>query len=67
MWLCNDIVVKLKSGSRMSIFKDVQTLRGLPGGHTQAPLLDVTEEEHRELEELFDAYVKMFPLPEGIC
>ncbi|MCI8334696.1 MAG: dihydrodipicolinate synthase family protein [Lachnospiraceae bacterium] len=66
MWLCNDIVVKLKSGSRMSIFKDVQTLRGLPGGHMQAPLLDVTEEEHRKLEELFEAYVKMFPLPEGI-
>ncbi len=63
MWICNDIVVKLKSGARMSIFKDVQTQRGLPGGEMKAPLLGVTEEEHAQLAELFAPYIKQYPLP----
>ncbi len=62
MWTCNDIVVKLRSGSRMSIFKDVQTLRGLPGGSMKAPLLDVTAEEHEELSKLFREYIAAYPL-----
>lgn len=62
VWTCNDIVVKLKSGSRMSIFKDVQTLRGLPGGLPHAPILPVTEDEHTELQKLFAPYIQEFPL-----
>lgn len=62
VWTCNDIVLKLKAGSRMSIFKDVQKLRGLPGGYPKAPILPVTEEEHAALEKLFAPYIEQFPI-----
>lgn len=61
MWITNDIVVKLKGGSRLGIFKAVQKLRGLKGGHTRAPLMDVSDEEYAQLAEIFKPYIEMFP------
>ena len=41
----NDLVWLMKGGADMSIFKNILTMRGIPGGHVRKPLLDLTEEE----------------------
>ncbi len=62
MWIANDIVNILRAGSRLSYFKAAQTMRGLPGGHVHAPLLDVTEEERTALRKDLAPYLELYPL-----
>lgn len=47
----NNMVWTMKGGSDMSIFKNILTFRGIPGGHMRKPLLDLTEEEVKKLYE----------------
>ena len=48
---CFDLVKILRGGADMSIFKNIQTYRGVPGGHMKAPLLDLPEEAVAKLIE----------------
>ncbi len=41
----NDLVWLMKGGADMSIFKNILTMRGIPGGHVRKPLLDLKEDE----------------------
>jgi 4-hydroxy-tetrahydrodipicolinate synthase len=41
----------------MSIFKNILTMRGVPGGHMKKPLLDLTEEEVKELSKEVRKYL----------
>lgn len=50
--IATDIVQLLKAGADMSIFKNILTLRGVPGGHVRKPLLDLT---YTDIEKLRDA------------
>ena len=47
--IANEICEIMKSGADMGIFKAVLQFRGLAGGHMRAPLMDLDEEEKREL------------------
>lgn len=62
MWLCNDLVVRLKAGSRLEVFKAAQTMRGLPGGHVLSPLLDLSETEKETLQKELQPYLEAWPL-----
>lgn len=61
LWDCNEVVNKLKAGSRLGIFKDVQDMRGLTGGYMHKPLLGVTPEEHEELKKQFANLLEKYP------
>ena len=52
----------LKAGTRMSIFKAAQQMRGLMGGHVHKPLMDLTEKEREELAEVLAPYLERYPL-----
>lgn len=47
----NDIVWLMKSGSDMSIFKNILTFRGVRGGHMRKPLLDLSEADVAKLRQ----------------
>lgn len=47
----NDIVWLMKSGSDMSIFKNILTFRGVRGGHMRKPLLDLPETDVAKLRQ----------------
>ncbi len=54
---CFDLVKILRGGADMSIFKNIQTYRGVPGGHMKAPLLDLPEEAVAKLIEDIKPYL----------
>ena len=54
----NDLVWLMKAGADMSIFKNILTFRGIPGGHMRKPLLDLSEEDTRTLYEAVQPYIK---------
>lgn len=62
MMVANDIVNKLRAGSRLSIFKAVQKMRGLRGGLVHAPLLEVDADEYQALQAVFAPYFEMYPI-----
>jgi 4-hydroxy-tetrahydrodipicolinate synthase len=51
------LVYLMKFGADMSIFKNILTMRGVPGGHMKKPLLDLTEEEVKELSKEVRKYL----------
>ena len=53
----NELVFLMKAGADMSIFKNILTMRGVPGGHMRKPLLDLTEEEIAVLKEKIKQYL----------
>lgn len=53
----NDLVWLMKAGADMSIFKNILTFRGVRGGHMRKPLLDLTAEEVKALEEATKSYI----------
>ncbi len=53
----NDIVVKLKAGAHMGIFKAAQRLRGLKGGYVHAPIMDISDEEAEKLRKDLAPYL----------
>ncbi|HIS03779.1 MAG TPA: dihydrodipicolinate synthase family protein [Candidatus Pullichristensenella avicola] len=53
----NDLVWLMKSGADMSIFKNILTMRGIPGGHMRRPLLDLSEEDVAELRKAVAKYI----------
>lgn len=54
---CFDMTRVLKGGSDMSIFKNVQELRGVRGGHMRKPLLDIQPEEVEALRKAIAPYI----------
>lgn len=54
---CFDIAQILRWGSNLSIFKNVQTIRGIRGGHVKAPLLDMSEKEVEQLRHELAPYL----------
>jgi 4-hydroxy-tetrahydrodipicolinate synthase len=44
-----DMTRVLRGGADMSVFKHVQTMRGVRGGYMRRPLLDLTAEEAEKL------------------
>lgn len=52
-----DLTRVLRGGSDMSVFKNVQTLRGVRGGYMRPPLLDLTEKEVEALREAIAPYL----------
>ncbi len=58
------IIRALKAGTRMSIFKAAQDMRGLTGGHMHGPLLDLTKEEIEETRQAIAPYLEKYPLPD---
>jgi len=53
-----DVVWLLKGGADMSVYKNVQTMRGIPGGRMRKPLLDLTGEEVAKLRQTVAPYIK---------
>ena len=53
----NDLVWLMKSGADMSIFKNILTMRGVPGGYMRRPLLDLSEEDVAKLREAVAKYI----------
>ena len=53
----NDLVWLMKGGADMSIFKNILTFRGVRGGHVRKPLLDLPENEVRDLYESVKAHI----------
>lgn len=53
----NDLVWRMKSGADMSIFKNILTMRGVPGGYMRKPLLDLPEAEVESLRADLAAYL----------
>jgi 4-hydroxy-tetrahydrodipicolinate synthase len=47
----------LRYGSNMSIFKNVLAARGVPGGFTRKPLLDLEEKEREEIINALKPYI----------
>ena len=47
----------MKSGADMSIFKNILTMRGVPGGYMRRPLLDLSEEDVAKLREAVAKYI----------
>jgi 4-hydroxy-tetrahydrodipicolinate synthase len=47
----------MKFGSDMSIFKHILTMRGISGGHMKKPLLDLTEEQVKQLSKEVKKYL----------
>lgn len=54
----NNLVSLMKGGADMSIFKNILTMRGIPGGHMRAPLLDLSEAEVLELKREAQKYLQ---------
>ena len=46
----NVLVTMMKAGADMSIFKNILTMRGVPGGHMRRPLMDLSEEALAQLK-----------------
>ena len=53
--IANEVCEILQSGADMGIFKAALDLRGVRGGHMRAPLIDLDDEERREL------YIRLKP------
>lgn len=51
------LVYLMKFGSDMSIFKHILTMRGISGGHMKKPLLDLTEEQVKQLSKEVKKYL----------
>jgi len=47
----------LKNGSNMAYFKAALKMRGIDAGHMRKPLLDLTEEQFKDLEERFKKFI----------
>ena len=64
VWMkeADGMIRALKAGTRMSIFKAAQQMRGLTGGHVHKPLMDLTEKEREELAEVLAPYLERYPL-----
>ena len=58
------IIRALQAGTRMSIFKAAQQMRGLIGGHVHKPLSDLSEVEREELACALAPYLKRYPMPQ---
>lgn len=54
---CSRIVRILRAGANLSIFKRVQDMRGLSGGHVRSPLPEITPEEFRVIENELAAHL----------
>jgi len=52
-----DLVWLMKSGADMSIFKNILTMRGVPGGHMRRPLLDLSGEALLKLRADVEQYL----------
>ena len=52
-----ELVKIMQGGADMSIFKNILTFRGVPGGHVRKPLLDLTEEQVAELKRQVAPYL----------
>lgn len=52
-----DLTVALKRGADMSVFKNVQALRGVRGGYMRPPLRDLAEDEVEALREAIKPYL----------
>ena len=52
-----DMTRVLRGGADMSVFKHVQTMRGVRGGHMRRPLLDLTAEEAEKLHAAIRPYL----------
>ncbi len=55
--IATELAWKMKGGSDMSIFKNILKFRGLYGGHMRKPLLDITEDEVKEIYESVKEYL----------
>lgn len=53
----NDLVWLMKGGADMSIFKNILTMRGIPGGHVRKPLLDLSNEDLEKLRKEVEPYI----------
>ena len=53
----NDLVWLMKSGADMSIFKNILTMRGVPGGYMRRPLMDLSEEDVAALRQAVANYI----------
>lgn len=51
------LVQIMQFGGDMSIFKNILTFRGVPGGHMKKPLLDLTPEQVSQLKETVAPYI----------
>lgn len=51
------LVQIMQFGGDMSIFKNILTFRGIPGGHMKKPLLDLTPEQVSQLKETVAPYI----------
>ncbi|MFA6845559.1 MAG: dihydrodipicolinate synthase family protein [Sphaerochaetaceae bacterium] len=52
-----ELVYLMKFGADMSIFKNILTMRGVPGGHMRKPLLDLSKEKVAELRKQAEKYL----------
>lgn len=52
-----DLVWLMKGGADMSIFKNILTMRGVPGGYVRRPLLDLTQEAVTKLHAEVEKYL----------
>lgn len=52
-----DLVKLMEFGADMSIFKNILSFRGVPGGHMRAPLTDLTAAQAAQLKERVTPYL----------
>lgn len=52
-----ELVWIMKAGADMSIFKNLLTIRGVPGGHVRKPLLDLPDEDVAKLKAQVEPYL----------
>lgn len=60
--IAHDVVVDLKAGSDMSIFKHVLDVRGLKGGFMRKPLKSIDENEKAHYTQVVHKYLETFKL-----
>lgn len=53
----NDLVWLMKGGADMSIFKNILTMRGVPGGSMRKPLIDLSDEDLAALKAAVAPYL----------
>jgi len=52
-----ELVKLMRFGGDMSIFKNILTMRGVPGGHMRKPLLDLSKEDVETLKKEVETYL----------
>lgn len=58
--IAHDVVVDLKAGSDMSIFKHALAVRGIKGGYMRKPLITIDETEKENYTRIVNRYLEQF-------